>query len=75
MGSRLTKINLFFLIIGLVLLGMGFFVSYEWIDVLILNPRGKLLLDWDHYVPMAIGTSFLFLGPSFFILFKVFRSR
>lgn len=74
-GSQSTKISLLFPALGFVFMGAGIFVSYGWIDVLILNPRGKLLLDWNHYVPMAIVTSLLFLVPSIYLFFKTFKSR
>jgi hypothetical protein len=60
---------------GLLFLIIGIFVSLGWIWQLIIEPDGKMLLDWQFTVPLAFLSSLIFLELGLYLFYKIFPNN
>jgi hypothetical protein len=73
-SKKLIFFQLLNLSIGVTSLSLGFFISIVWVNYLIINPRGKMILDWQYYVPMAMISSCIFIVIGAYVTNKIWRT-
>ena len=62
-------------LLGLLFLGIGILLSFGWIWELIIEPDGKMLLDWQLTLPVAFLSTLIFLELGLYLFYKILANN